>query len=50
MAKKRKKKNKESGTAAVARYRDALTGRYVTKKYAKKHRKTTVKEAVARSL
>lgn len=29
------------------RYRDALTGRFVTKKYAKKNRKTTVKEAIA---
>ena len=26
------------------RYRDSLTGRFVTKKYAKKHKKTTVKE------
>jgi hypothetical protein len=25
-------------------YRDAATGRFVTKKYAKKHRDTTVKE------
>jgi hypothetical protein len=48
--KKKKKKRKESGATAVARYRDALTGRYVTKKYAKKHRKSTVKEAAARSL
>ena len=28
-------------------YRDALTGRFVTKKYAKKHKKTTVKERYA---
>lgn len=26
------------------RYRDALTGRFVSKKYAKKHKKRTVKE------
>jgi hypothetical protein len=25
-------------------YRDSTTGRFVTKKYAKKHKKTTVKE------
>jgi hypothetical protein len=25
-------------------YRDTVTGRFVTKKYAKKHRDTTVKE------
>jgi hypothetical protein len=29
------------------RYRDAVTGRFVTKKYAKKHKKTTVKESRA---
>ena len=29
------------------RYRDSLTGRFVTRKYAKKNRKTTIKEAVA---
>jgi hypothetical protein len=29
------------------RYRDSLTGRFVTKKYAKKNRKTTIKEATA---
>jgi len=43
MAKKKRKKQQERLTAA--RYRDATTGRYVTKKYAKKHRETTVKEA-----
>jgi hypothetical protein len=32
---------------SARRYRDALTGRFVTKKYAKKHRKTTVKESAA---
>lgn len=31
------------------RYRDAVTGRFVTKKYAKKHRKTTVKESSLRA-
>lgn len=31
------------------RYRDAATGRFVTKKYAKKHRKTTVKESSLRA-
>ena len=30
------------------RYRDSLTGRFVTKKYAKKNRKTTLKEATTR--
>ena len=29
---------------ALRIYRDAATGRFVTKKYAKKHPKTTVKE------
>ena len=28
------------------RYRDSKTGRFVTKKYAKKHKKRTVKERV----
>lgn len=41
-----KKNNKEKPTAA-RRYRDAATGRFVTKKYAKKNRKTTVKELAA---
>ena len=42
---KRKKKGKQDeGVAAAARYRDALTGRFVTRKFAKKHRDTTVKE------
>jgi hypothetical protein len=31
-------------TKAPRIYRDATTGRFVTKKYAKKHPKTTVKE------
>ena len=31
------------------RYRDATTGRFVTKKYAKKNKKTTLKERVAAS-
>jgi hypothetical protein len=42
MAKKRKKSE-----PAARRYRDAVTGRFVTKKYAKKNRKTTVKESVS---
>jgi len=37
MAKKRAKK---------VRYRSAVTGHFVTEKYAKKHPKTTVKETV----
>jgi hypothetical protein len=36
-----KKKDK---TKAPRLYRDATTGRFVTKRYAKKHPKTTVKE------
>jgi len=32
-------------TAKVRRYRDTSTGRFVTKKYAKKHAKSTVKES-----
>lgn len=46
MAKKKsktKKKNKPV-EAVPRRYRDALTGRFVTRKYAKKHRDTTRKE------
>ena len=47
MAKKRKgssqPKPKET-PKAPRRYRDAATGRFVTKKYAKKNRKTTIKE------
>ena len=39
-----KKKTKEN-VVTSRRYRDALTGRFVTKKYAKKNRNTTVKEA-----
>jgi hypothetical protein len=42
---------KKANTAKVAperRYRDALTGRFVTRKYAKKHKKTTTKEARSR--
>jgi len=37
-----KKDAKTNGTRR--RYRDALTGRFVTKRYAKKNRKTTLKE------
>jgi hypothetical protein len=38
----------DGNTKAPRRYRDAETGRFVTKKYAKKNRKTTVKESLAR--
>jgi hypothetical protein len=41
------KKNRKVKRTSVRRFRDALTGRFVTKKYAKKHRKTTVKESAA---
>ena len=53
MAKKRKgsrksKSKSKSETPKVhRRYRDAATGRFVTKKYAKKNRKTTIKESAA---
>ena len=49
MAKKNKKKKStmDEVTVATRRYRDSLTGRFVTRKYAKKNRETTVKEAVA---
>ena len=43
-----KKKEKTTKVVAARRYRDALTGRFVTKKYAKKNRKSTVKEGVVR--
>ena len=43
MAKKPKKTPKP---AAKRRYRDNLTGRFVSKKFAKKHRETTRKETV----
>jgi hypothetical protein len=39
-----KKKNKAK-PLTTRRYRDAVTGRFVTKKYAKKNRKTTMKES-----
>jgi hypothetical protein len=39
------KDTKTSKQVTARRYRDALTGRFVTQKYAKKHRKTT-KESV----
>ena len=42
-------KNDEK-TKAPRRYRDAGTGRFVTKKYAKKNRKTTVKESLPGSV
>ena len=50
MAKKRKgstKSKPKSKPKAPRRYRDAATGRFVTKKYAKKNRKTTIKESAA---
>ena len=51
VAKKRKgstkSKSKPETPKAPRRYRDAATGRFVTKKYAKKNRKTTIKESVA---
>jgi hypothetical protein len=37
-------KKKKVEVTATRRYRDAATGRFVTKKYAKKNRKTTLKE------
>jgi hypothetical protein len=40
-------KNKRSKAQRV--YRDATTGRFVTKKYAKKHPKRTIKEPRASS-
>jgi hypothetical protein len=43
MAKKTKKTKETSQDMTPRRYRDAHTGRFVTKKYAKKHRKTTAK-------
>ena len=46
MAKKPKKSPKP---AAQRRYRDTLTGRFVSKKFAKKHRDTTQKERVTTS-
>jgi hypothetical protein len=42
------KKNGTITKARARRYRDALTGRFVTKKYAKKNRKTTLKEVTTR--
>ena len=55
MAKNKKHKtriNEVTATEAIVifptrRYLDSLTGRFVTKKYAKKNRKTTVKESIA---
>jgi hypothetical protein len=49
MAKKNGTVTKATVTKATARrYRDSLTGRFVTKKYAKKNRKTTLKEVTTR--
>ena len=36
---------KDEKVKAPRRYRDAHSGRFVTKKHAKKNRKTTVKES-----
>jgi len=47
MAKKKDKRKVKVEKMSVHRYRDAVTGRFVTKKYAKKNRETTVKEARA---
>jgi hypothetical protein len=46
MAKKPKKSPKP---AAQRRYRDTLTGRFVSKRFAKKNRDTTQKETVTTS-
>ena len=35
--------------ATARRYRDAATGRFVTKKHAKKNKKTTIKERMTRA-
>jgi hypothetical protein len=39
------KKNAKAKVEMIRRYRDAETGRFVTKKYAKKNRKTTLRES-----
>jgi hypothetical protein len=44
MAKKRKPTSKQT---TPRRYRDARTGRFVTKKHAKKNKATTVKERIS---
>jgi hypothetical protein len=41
---KKKRKAQQTKTKAPRLYRDATTGRYVTKKYAKKNPESTVKE------
>jgi hypothetical protein len=41
------KKNGKVKSPTARRYRDVATGRFVTKKYAKKNRKATVKEIAA---
>jgi hypothetical protein len=43
------KKNKKPKIAKSRVYRDAVTGRFVTKKYAKKHPETTIKVSRARA-
>jgi hypothetical protein len=47
MAKKKDKGKVKVEKVTAHRYRDAATGRFVTRKYAKKNRGTTVKEARA---
>jgi hypothetical protein len=39
------KKNGKVKKATPRRHRDTRTGRFVTKRYAKKHRETTMKES-----
>ena len=43
----KKTKSTEQPPKTPRRYRDARTGRFVTKKYAKRNRKTTLKESRA---
>ena len=43
------KNNTKTRKVGTRRYRDAGTGRFVTKKYAKKNRKTTIKEPLSPS-
>jgi hypothetical protein len=41
-----KKKQHPSSPKKPRRYRDTMTGRFVTKTFAKKNRETTVKEPI----
>jgi hypothetical protein len=45
MAKKKDRSKVKVKKVTAHRYRDGQTGRFVTRKYAKKNRETTVKEA-----